>query len=214
MFLSGFINLVVRKTAQIAQRLTRQYQAGRSYQVGPKVGASGIRFLVHTNVAQVRGNAEAQIMVYLDRDVQATFKREIGKHGRDVVRKTLDPIKRTGKVAKSFKYKIDSSNNSVIIYSDSPAAAGIQSGIRHTGHTDSLISWLRTKKEHRKKSDKELKKLAFFIRRKINRGDAPGPGSDLRRLEPQGERKFDYITIAAKQIEKDLTDALTYLTTI
>ncbi len=132
------------------------------------------------------------------------MQKEIGKMGVKIVRDIVEPIKRTGGFERSWKYKIGSDGDSVSIYSDHKAASSLQRGINYVGSTQSLVAWLRTKKEHKGKSESELNRFAFNIKRKIDRGDSPGDGSTLKTLAPQGERRFDYLAEASNQISEEL----------
>lgn len=204
-FLGAFTNRVAqtfnRIKSQIAS-ITRSSDANINSQTRGQ--GSGMRATLEIKTADATGTAYAAITVYLNQQVQAALAKEIGEFGVQAVRDALEPIKRTGTLQDSFKYRFDSSNNAVVIFSELPQASSIQTGIRRAGSTQSLQDWLQTKPEHRGKTEAELKRLSFNIRRKIARGDAPGPGSTLRNLSPQGERRYDYLGVATRQIEEQI----------
>lgn len=202
-FFGGFANKVAQTFTRIKSDIAARMRSSDVH--FDNKTTSGTRFTIETHTADAQGAAQASILVYLDGQVKEALAREIGEVGLSVVKDALKPIKRTGSLSDSFKYKYDASNNAITIYSELPAASAIQRGIKKTGSTQALQEWLRTKPEHRGKSDVELKRLAFNIRRKIERGDSPGTGSTLRNLAPQGERRYDYLGIATKQLEERIS---------
>ena len=205
MFLGGLVNKVHHVYTNTVNQLNMVYRARNIKPSSIKNSQSGsLRFAITTDVSKARSMAEASIVVWLNKSLRRDIQEDIGKMGTKIVKDIVSPIRRTGGFENSWKYKLGSGGDSVTIYSDHKAATSLQRGIKRVGSTQDLVKWLKTKKEHSGKRDVELKRLAFNIKRKIDRGDSPGSTSTLKYLTPTGDRSFDYITKATEQIEKEL----------
>lgn len=123
---------------------------------------------------------------------------EIGQQGVSIVKDLLEPLRRSGRTQDSWKYKIN--GQSVVIYSDNNAATYLATGFSKAPSTNVLREWMNYKSEFSGLTEKEANRIAFAIRKSILNNSAPGPNSDIAKLQPVGERKFDYIKLATDQI--------------
>lgn len=150
-----------------------------------------------------------QTIAYLN-NVKAKFANtgalldHIGKAGIEIVKKLLQPIRRTGALEESFTATVGSDN--VVIGSDRPEAEYIATGFRKAPSVQALQDWMRNKSEFSGMDSEEQIRVAYAIQKSIDRGDAPGPNSTLRALEPVGERKYDYIKLATDQLSKKVAE--------
>lgn len=216
-FLGGIVNRIVKEFNSIKnsviQTVQKQEQSGPSVaqqiqqqygDVSPSSSGIGrdVRFTLYSRTAEAEGLGTASLTVFFNKEIQQSILRDIGETGVRSVREWLAPIRRTGELESSFRYRIDLAGQSVTIFSTLPQASSIARGISTTGSQDRLITWLRSKSEHASKSEKELKRTAFLIQRSINTGKQPGPQSTLRSLTPIGTRSYNYLGLVEQDIEK------------
>ena len=175
------------------QRLKSQFAATFKRDVSPV----GRRWSVRTDASDARGAVKAVLTIYTDEKIVGPVKEEIGRQGVEAVQKALEPIKRTGKTAESFTYRI--SDNKIEVYSNAPQAETIQSGINKTT-VPGLMEWMQSKPEFSNLTDKEQKSVAFAIRNHMRAGRAPGGKSTIGKLQPTGQRAYNYTEVAQQQM--------------
>lgn len=192
----------VRKVSQKARAfLSRNQDTQTAAGFGT---AGGTTFAIRTDIQAKTDNIRTRALVYFDSEVTTAFLQEVVKSAKIAVEQAFAPIRRTGEVQDSFQYKILTRNRQVVIYSDHPATSAIQQGYTKGGSIQKLMEWMEHKDEFKNKKESEKREIAFLIKRKIERGDPPGPQSTLRRLRPEGERRYDYMTRVHNQIARDV----------
>jgi hypothetical protein len=127
---------------------------------------------------------------------------EVGKIGLKIVQDLLEPLSRSGATRDSFSYS--TGGNVVTISSQSDSAYYIGTGFADVPSTTRLQSWMALKPEFAGLSDKESRRVAFAIQYTIKHKIASGANSTISKLQPVGERKYDYIKLATEQLTKQV----------
>lgn len=166
--------------------------------------AGGTTFAIRSDIQQKTEGIRLRALVYFDSNVSTAMLQEVVQSAKIAVEQALAPITRSGGLRDSFQYKILTRNRQVVIYSDHPASSAIQQGFTAGGSIEKLMDWMRYKAEFKNLEESKQREIAFMIKRKIERGDPPGPASTLRRLRPEGERRYDYMTRVTSQITRDI----------
>lgn len=194
-------NAVKNATQSARNFIGRNQETQTSARIG---SAGGQLFGIRTDIQEKTENIRVRALVYFDSAVTKEMLQETLRSAKRAVEQAFAPIRRTGEVEKSFQYKILTRNRQVLIYSDHPAASAIQEGYTSGGSIQNLMEWMKNKQEFKNLEEEKQREIAYMIKRKIERGDAPGPNSTLRRLRPEGERKYDYMTIVTELISRDV----------
>lgn len=196
--------------SQFAAEPSSSRQTTQSSSAPQQSQMTNISFSMTTSgLSLVASRAAAGILVHLDQDVSTTLMESIGEMGVERFKEALEPIRRTGEVSDSFTYRIVNGGRGVVIYSDHPAARSIQYGYSTGGSIEALTDWMKQKAEFRNLSEKEQIRAAYFIIKKVKKGFPPGATSDLRRLAPVGERRYDYLSVVGDSLGKDVDALLT-----
>ena len=109
----------------------------------------------------------------------------------------------TGNLASSFYINWVSGDDAEIV-SDLPyARTWTHDGNQGSPSAQSIRSWMEGVESFNSKSPRELRNVSWAIRQSMATGTGEGSTglSVLRRLDPVGERYFDYIAAALRQIE-------------
>lgn len=147
------------------------------------------------------GKYDAKLAIIFNQVMRRELLEYMGEQALDAVRDALEPISRTGTLRDSFNYEV-TGNNTVVIGSNAPQAGSIATGIATVPSIENLMDWMLTKAEFSGLNEKERHNIAGGIQRNIASGKSPGGKSTLRRLNPTGERAYDYFAVAMKDIEE------------
>lgn len=118
----------------------------------------------------------------------------------DRIRELVDPISRTGRLKNSFDYRQGDDESEV--YSDVEYAESIDDGMDELvpPPVDALLEWMKNKPELSGYTGKRARRVAFAIQNSIRQRIYNTTGrSDLMDLPPTGERRYNYIDIAADE---------------
>lgn len=141
-------------------------------------------------------------------EIEKQWHEDVGRRGVELVQEVLQPISRSGKTAASFKYTYDPIGKEIIIFSDEDSAYHIQYGFREAGSVQDLTDWMQYKSEFAGKSEKEKTGIAYAIRNRIESGKTSGARSDITKLPPVGQRKYEYLEEMLKKLEPEIDIAL------
>ena len=203
--LSSVVSTVREKIRRVRDAVSRSSHPAEK-PAGPGSGA------VHVSaegIGHARGTATAIAEITRSGDVGAVVAAEAAQMVADQVRRALQPISRSGTLADSIEWRIEPDGNA-IVYSTAPYAAAILSpGAIESGSpsVEALMDWMNYKEEFSGLDANEKRRVAFAIRNAIIARRGPGAGSDLGRLNPTGQRAYDYVNEALENVGPLLSDA-------
>ena len=133
---------------------------------------------------------------------------EVGRRAIQYIKEALEPISRTGQTRDSFEYEYNPASKELKIYSNQNSAYFLYEGFNQPPNTDILMDWMKHKPEFGDLSEKESRRVAFAIRQHMAKGRPPGPASDLGRLPPAGQRKYEYLDIVMRRLDSEMNSIL------
>lgn len=200
----AFFSGIKARIESVRQSVFRARQAVDKTLSRQPPASQGLNLSFDVQTATAAGSVAAKMTIYLDREIRRELLEQIGKDGVAAVHKALEPVTRTGKTADSFRYRIGSDGQSVVIYSTLPQASRLAKGISGKPSSDDILTWMQSKSEFSGMSDRERKRVSFAIQKSIAKKSAPGSNSTLKSLSPTGQRAFNYFEIAQQQLLADI----------
>lgn len=113
-------------------------------------------------------------------------------------------FEQTGNLAGSFRAEPQGSNSVNIVSDVVYANTWTHGGWQGSPPAQNLMAWMRTVSDFAEMDDRELRDVAWAIRYSFYSGANENSRSTLRRLDPVGERYFDYVQAALDTIEPEV----------
>ena len=199
----GFFSRIKAKAESIAHRTEAiRKNVERALHLRPRK-SEPLSFGIEYQTSVAAGKYDAKLSIVFNREITRELLDYLGSEGLKAVQDSLEPISRSGRLRDSFSYEINGLNT-VIIGSNAPQAGSIASGIVTTPSIQSLMEWMLTKPEFSGMDKKRMRSVAGGIQQSIMNKNAPGKNSTLRRLNPTGQRAYNYFEVAIKDIEKTI----------
>ena len=134
--------------------------------------------------------------------LDSKFDEYIGNRGIAIIKDKLSPLRRTGQLEDSWKWK--PTKEGVEIYSQDWAASSIQQGWRQPPPKDEMLAWMNSKSEFSGMDSKEQERVSYAIRLTMLRGSSLGSKSTITSLAPVGQRRYDYFADVTKLIKDEI----------
>jgi hypothetical protein len=179
----------------------------RSQYKPPKVSSTSLLH-VDMQLYTAQGMSRAVSKTFEDYRIFEGVADRVGEKAVELIKETLEPISRSGDTKDSFEYTYDPISKELKIFSNAKSAYFLYEGFNTPPNTDILMDWMKYKPEFDGLSEKESRRVAFAIRQHMKKGRPPGPASDLGKLPPAGERKYEYLEIAMQKLEPELVNII------
>lgn len=188
-----------RRTKSGKQIYVRSYTRGTPGQYSVTLTTSPL----HTRASIYRNTDDFDVLVSLAYlNPGDMIIRELAALAQQKVSESASKFSRSGRLADSFRIEYQVGNRADIV-SDLPyAKTWLKEGNVGSPSAQSIRDWMDLVSSYNGNTDSQTRDIAWAIRYSLVHGLGDITGlSTLRKLEPIGERSFDYVLDAIRQIE-------------